>query len=152
MTVLDTRPRGAVKLHSATGHDLLALTALYKNAWNALTEDERSLQTWLEAGGALTFVCDGLFVCALRWRETPYGWELGRLATLPEYRGQGLGRWLITRLEARAIQHNVPELRLTLYHAQADLLPYYARMGYRPHPGEPLELGKRVGGVWQRQG
>ena len=81
--------------------------------------------------------------------------EVGRLRhlyVLPEYRGQGLGRWLMTRLEAGAIQHNIPELRLTLPDAQADLLPYYARMGYRARePQTPLTLHKRVGGVWQRQ-
>ena len=107
----------------------------------------------LESGGVLTFKGGAAFVCALRWRDQPYGWEVGRLATLPEYRGQGLGRWLTTRLEAGAIQHNVPELRLTLPDAQAELLPYYARMGYRARePDAPLTLHKRVGGAWQRQG
>lgn len=152
MTVLATQPKPAAKLYAATYADAGALTQLYRAAWDE-GEDETTVQGWLENGGALTFVSEQTFVCALRWRETPYGWTVGRLATLPEYRGQGFGRWLMTRLEALAIQHNVPELQLTLNAAQADLLPYYTRMGYRArNPDAPLTLCKRVGGVWQRQG
>ena len=143
----------AAHLKRATYADAPALTALYQRAWNDPHEDEARVAAWLGDGGALTFVCDGTFISALRWREAPYGWEVGRLATLPEYRGQGFGRWLTTRLEALAIQHNIPELRLSLSKTQAELLPYYTRMGYRPKDAErPLELSKRVGGVWQRQG
>ncbi len=149
---LEQRLTQALKLHTATYADAEALTALYQTAWNE-REDEAVVQGWLEGGGALYFACDRTIVCALRWRETPYGWEVGRLATLPDYRGQGFGRWLMTRLEALAIQHNVPELQLTLDEAQADLLPYYTRMGYRARsPDAPLTLCKQVGGVWQRQG
>lgn len=152
MVQLETRPQQAAKLRSATSGDAVALTKLYQSAWNEPGEDEAVVRGWLEGGGALTFTCEGTFVCALRWRETSYGWEVGRLATLPEYRGQGFGRWLMTRLEALAIQHNIPELQLTLGEAQTDLLPYYTRMGYRPRsPETPLALCKRVGGVWQRQ-
>lgn len=150
--VLEPQPKPAAKLHNATYADAGALTRLYRAAW-AEGEEETVVRGWLEDGGALTFVCKGVFICALRWRETPYGWEVGRLATLPEYRGQGFGRWLMTRLEARAIQHNIPELQLTLNEAQTELLPYYTRMGYRARsPDAPLTLCKRVGGVWQRQG
>ncbi len=152
MMVLEPQPKPAAKLHSATYADVEALTHLYRAAWDE-SEDERVVQGWLEQGGALTYVAGQTFVCALRWRETPYGWEVGRLATLPDYRGQGFGRWLMTRLEALAIQHNIPELELTLNEAQTDLLPYYTRMGYRARsPDAPLTLCKRVGGVWQRQG
>lgn len=145
-------PSRPVKLHSATDDDAAALAELYRTAWNDPDEDEARVQLWLGDGGVLSFVCAGTFLSALRWREAPYGWEVGRLATLPEYRGQGFGRWLTTRLEALAIQHNIPELRLTLTEAQTELLPYYTRMGYHAaDPETPLSLSKRVGGVWQRQ-
>ena len=152
MMQLETGTQQA-KLHTATSSDAAALAALYQTAWNDPDEDEAMVQRWLGDGGVLSFVCDGTFVSALRWREAPYGWEVGRLATLPEYRGQGFGRWLTTRLEALAIQHNIPELRLTLTGAQTELLPYYTRMGYHAADSDaPLSLSKRVGGVWQRQG
>ena len=149
---LEKPPTPAARLRSATYSDAAALATLYQRAWGDAAEDEATVQGWLEEGGALTFVREGTFVCALRWRETPYGWEVGRLATLPGYRGQGFGRWLMTRLEALAIQHNIPELQLTLDGAHAELLPYYRRMGYRAcSPATPLTLCKQVGGVWQRQ-
>ena len=155
MMVQGTRtqpPSRPVKLHSATDDDAAALAELYRTAWNDPDEDEARVQLWLGDGGVLSFVCAGTFLSALRWREAPYGWEVGRLATLPEYRGQGFGRWLTTRLEALAIQHNIPELRLTLTDEQTELLPYYTRMGYHAaDPETPLSLSKRVGGVWQRQ-
>lgn len=154
MTALSTSAQPqAARLRSATYADVSALAALYRAAWDDPTEDEAAVSSWLERGGALLFAAGSTAVCALRWREAPYGWEVGRLATLPEYRGQGFGRWLMTRLEALAIQHSVPELQLTLGEAQRELLPYYTRMGYRPcNPEMPLTLCKRVGGVWQRQG
>ena len=152
MMQLETGAQQA-KLHTAASSDAAALAELYQIAWNDPGEDEARVQGWLGDGGVLSFVCAGTFVSALRWREASYGWEVGRLATLPEYRGQGFGRWLTTRLEALAIQHNIPELRLTLTGAQTELLPYYTRMGYHAADSEtPLSLSKRVGGVWQRQG
>ena len=151
MTVLAGLP--TAQPVTATYADAGKLAALYQRAWDDPTENEQVVQEWLEDGGALTYVSGQRFVCALRWRETPYSWEVGRLATLPEYRGQGFGRWLMTRLEALAIQQSVPELQLTLKEAQTDLLPYYTRMGYRArNPDAPLTLQKRVGGVWQWQG
>ena len=77
----------------------------------------------------------------------------------PEERAQGFGRWLMTKLEALAIQRNVPTLHLHLGEAQRDLLPYYRRMGYRVESktvegeaeGDGV-LSKRVGGTWQYQG
>lgn len=140
------------QLRSATYADAGTLARLYQTAWGDPHEDEEAVQGWLEGGGALYFACESTIICALRWRETPYGWEIGRLATLLEYREQGFGRWLMTRLEALAIQHSVPKLQLTLHEAQRELLPYYTRMGYRACEADaPLTLCKRVGGVWQRQ-
>lgn len=139
-------------LHVATLDDAEALSQFYQDAWEDAAETPERLRAWLEQGGVLSYLVDGEFVCALRWRETPTGWEIGRLATLKAFRGQGLGRWLATRLEALAIQYNIPELALTLEPLQQDLLPYYQRMGYLARDaGKPLELHKRVGGMWQRQ-
>lgn len=150
-----TEARHTARLRAATQGDVPALAALYRRAWNDPGETEEEVGAWLEAGGILLVEksreTGGEPICALRWREAPYGWEVGRLATLEAYRGQGLGRWLLTKLEALAIQHNVPELRLTLGAEQAHLLPYYGRMGYRACGEEPLTLRKRVGGVWQRR-
>lgn len=129
------------------------LTELHRQARRASAETEAEMREWLERGGALLLEHaenGGQVVCALRWREHGGGWLLDRVATLPEFRGQSFGRWLVTKVEALAIQSNIPHLTLRLDEQREDLLAYYGRMGYRPFQanGEVL-LGKRVGGVWQ---
>ena len=80
------------------------------------------------------------------------GWTVDRKSQpSPSERGQAFGRWLMTKVEALAIRHNVPELSLTL--ERDDLLPYYQRLGYRlaDRSEERSTLKKRVGGTWQYQ-
>ncbi|CAN5830027.1 hypothetical protein BH23DEI1_BH23DEI1_05150 [soil metagenome] len=90
----------------------------------------------------------------LPWREADGGWQVERVATDPSERGQGYGRWLMTKVEALAIKANVPYLWLRLPGGadDDDQLPYYARMGYVVQDdavAEGLTLRKKVGGVWQ---
>jgi GNAT superfamily N-acetyltransferase len=105
---------------------------------------------WLEHGGALFLESStGELLSALRWREQGEGWLVDRIATLPEERGQGFGRWLMTKVEALAIRNNIPSLTLKLI--GPELLAYYRRLGYRltKEEGEIITLCKQVGGVWQ---
>lgn len=103
----------------------------------------------LEQGGALLLEDDtGTLLCALTWLEADRGWTLRQPAVRGSYTGQALDRWVLTKLEALAIQRNVPALEMHL-HDEA-LLPLYRRMGYRQ--GSDLHLSKRVGGTWQTQG
>ena len=150
----------AARVRSAGLQDVQALAALYHRAWPEAGETSRTVQDWLERGGALVLESKGgALLCALRWREEGDGWRVDRVATPPEERAQGFGRWLMTKLEALAIQRNVPTLHLHLGEAQRDLLPYYRRMGYRVESktvegeaeGDGV-LSKRVGGTWQYQG
>lgn len=113
-----------------------------------LSVDE--MEAWLDTGGALLVERDhGPVLAAVRWRPHQAGWTVERVTTRPDERGNGYGRWLMTKLEALAIRGNVPSLNLELQ--EPELLPYYARMGYRGGADAPLSLTKRVGGVWQRQ-
>lgn len=118
-------------------------------------EDESGMRGWLEHGGAVLLEDDhGRALCAVRWRwNEDGGWQVDPIATLEEARGQGFGRWLMTKLEALAIKRNVPTLTLRL--ERAELLPYYRRLGYGAVDGAategPSTLVKRVGGTWQRQ-
>ena len=86
---------------------------------------------------------------AVRYREEDGGWRVEPIVTDPDQRGQGFGRWLMTTLEATAIRENVAFLALDV--EAPTTLPYYRRLGYRPHGQEELKLRKRVGGVWQQQ-
>ncbi|MGC4027682.1 MAG: GNAT family N-acetyltransferase [Steroidobacteraceae bacterium] len=54
--------------------------------------------------------------------------RIGRLAVLPAYRDQGLGRALLLTLEALARAAQLPSVWC---HAQLAALPFYERLGYR---------------------
>lgn len=102
----------------------------------------------LEQGGALLLEDkSGILLCVLMWLETGEGWTLQQPAVLEAYRHQELDRWVLTRLEALAIQRNIPVLNMQL--EDETLLPYYKRMGYRLEAQDNLLLSKRVGGTWQ---
>ena len=105
----------AARLRSAGLGDVAALEALYQRAWPEAGETRETVQDWLEQGGALVLEdAGGALVGALRWREVEDGWRVDRVATPPEERAQGFGRWLMTKLEALAIQRNIPTLHLHL--------------------------------------
>ncbi len=102
----------------------------------------------LEQGGALLLEDrSGNLLCVLMWLETIEGWTLQQPAVLEAYRNQELDRWVLTKLEALAIQRNVPVLKMHL--EDKTLLPYYKRMGYGLEEKDSLSLSKRVGGTWQ---
>ncbi|HNP72808.1 MAG TPA: GNAT family N-acetyltransferase [Kouleothrix sp.] len=65
---------------------------------------------------------------------------LGRLAVLPERRGQGVGAALIAYVERRAAELGLPLVRLGVRVALPHLRAMYERLGYRVyeerrHPG-----------------
>ena len=145
----------SANLRQTTLKDTEALVQLYNHAREGGEETEASMLGWLESGGGLLLEdASGNLLCAIRWREEGRGWRVDRIATLPKARGQGFGRWLMTKVEALAIRTNIPTLTLTLDEVRADLLHYYERMGYRVlEQGESeVTLSKQVGGMWQYQG
>jgi GNAT superfamily N-acetyltransferase len=146
----------AARLRWAAEADAARLTRLWNEAREEedAREEEGRMRAWLEHGGALLLEdAGGRPLCAVRWRWEGRGWRVDRIATRPEARGQGFGRWLMTKLEALAIKRNVPTLTLDL--ARPELLPYYRRLGYREEVEEAggghRTLVKQVGGTWQRQ-
>ncbi len=165
----------AARLRWAQPDDADTLAKLWAIARDDVDTNGASMRSWLENGGALMLEDpDGRLLCALRWREEPGGWRVDRIATVPDARGQGYGRWLMTKVEALAIRYNVARLRLDL--DRPDLLPYYERLGYRevadrdgtepeatvaengpagggagPDKHVSIALQKRVGGTWQVQ-
>lgn len=144
----------AARLRWATQSDGPRLAELFRRARrDAAQESAAEMEAWLEHGGAAVLEdAHGRLLCALRWREQEgAGWEVDRIATTPEARGQGFGRWLMTKVEALAIRRNVPTLTLTL--DEQESVPYYQRMGYREAERDDhgVTLAKRVGGTWQRQ-
>ena len=142
----------AARLRWAELKDALAMVKLYNLARAKKLETFETMTDWLEHGGGLILEdAFGQMLCAIRWREGDEGWQVDRIATLPEARGRSYGRWLMTKVEALAIRRNIPTLKLQLDETRDDLLQYYQRMGYRmeSQDAETCLLTKRVGGTWQ---
>ncbi len=141
--------RPTVRLRDATLADAERLADLFAAAGRP-DRDAAAMRAWLTKGGALLVEREGgPVLAAVRWLPSDPGWRVERVTTRPDERGNGYGRWLMTKLEALAIKGNVPLLDLEV--EEEALLPYYQRLGYRQAGPSPLHLSKRVGGVWQRQ-
>ncbi len=151
--VLPRRPGTSAatpRLRTATGADAGRLAALYTAARPGTPSSPAELKSYLASGSALLVEDDsGEVLAALSYRPSSDGWQVEPIATHPDQRGQGFGRWLMTMLEADAIRGNVPFLSIEL--TEPSVLPYYRRLGYRSSDGNELNLRKRVGGVWQKQ-
>lgn len=142
--------RPAVRLREAELSDAQRLSELYAAVIGPAAPSQPQMREWLTSCGVLLVEdAAGRPMAAVRYKNSADGWEVDRIATLPTERGQGYGRWLMTKLEALAIRGNVKNLTLDVQ--EPSLLPYYRRMGYRAGADDPLRLSKRVGGVWQRQ-
>lgn len=63
---------------------------------------------------------------------------LGRLAVLPQGRGNGTGIALVRAVEERARQRGLDTVEL---HAQTHALGFYTRLGYTSHGEEFLDAG-----------
>lgn len=140
------------RLRWAESDDIDTLCAFYQTVRPDEPNDRNAMADWLEHGGAMLLEDeDDVILAALRWREADDGWRVDRIASLPEERGKGYGRWLMTKVEALAIRSNVPNLTMAL--GSTDSMQYYRRLGYRPvnEAQDCTEIRKRVGGKWQVQ-
>lgn len=149
----------ATQMRWVAQNDAPRLAALWRAAYpeEAELHTREALAAALAHGGALAMQdAHGDLLAALRWRRERGAWRIERVATLPEARGLGYGRWLITKVEAFAIRQNVPALLLTIPSEERDQVDYYRRMGYHPegeaHAHGDITLRKELGGVWQRKG
>lgn len=73
--------------------------------------------------------------------ETAGEVHLSEFAVAEPYRGQGLGRMMLTELE-RVTQEDYRAAGLSLY-PEGDSRDFYKHLGYEDHPTEPLHLVKR---------
>ncbi|MFI7578734.1 GNAT family N-acetyltransferase [Micromonospora sp. NPDC049497] len=109
----------------AVANDTLAIPALHESL-----EDVRDwLATWHTTGVWL----DGRLLGMVRARRVDTDWHVGRLAVVPDLRGQGLGRWLLRTAEAGA----QPDCRRVLLFTGAKSLrniDLYHSEGYRSAP------------------
>ena len=60
-------------------------------------------------------------------------WHMRRLAVLPEYRNQGLGRQLIERVIAHVSERGAAVLHIGIVNEQEGLKAWYEGMGFREY-------------------
>jgi NAD(P)H-dependent FMN reductase/GNAT superfamily N-acetyltransferase len=110
-------------VEEAVVNDTMAIPALHES----LEEVREWLATWHTTGIWL----DGRLLGMVRARPIETDWHLGRLAVVPDLRGQGLGRWLLRTAEAAA----GPDLRRIVLSTGAKSLrniDLYQSEGYQP--------------------
>ncbi|MGC5022427.1 GNAT family N-acetyltransferase [Micromonospora sp. DT47] len=109
----------------AVVNDTMAIPALHES----LEEVRDWLATWHTTGIWL----DGRLLGMVRARRVDTDWHVGRLAVVPDLRGQGLGRWLLRTAEAGA----QPDCRRILLFTGAKSLrniDLYHSEGYQSAP------------------
>jgi len=107
-------------------------------AMDALTESLDDVRAWTAEGTTFVAHSAGRLVGAVRGRLHGSAWDVGRLMVAPDLHGRGLGRMLLTRIEAAA---PVEASSYELFTGAGSLRNQrmYKKAGYRPagrpHPG-----------------
>ena len=107
---------------------------------SALRETEASILAHLAAGGGGAVIMQAELAAAVLWSEKDGGLYLGRLATAPSCRGQGLATELVYVAEAEARRRGLPRLHLGVRLALPGNRRLFARLGFtetrlHAHPG-----------------
>jgi ribosomal protein S18 acetylase RimI-like enzyme len=118
---------------------------------SALAETADSVRRKMEAGGAIVAERPaGGMLGAVLFEPEGDALYLGRLAVLPEARGQGLAARLVGAVEAEARARGCAAVTLEVRLALEDNIRLFARLGYREvgreaHPGftEPTSMTMR---------
>jgi len=122
---------------------------------SAFGETVETVRGTIEAGGAvIAEAADGRMVGAVLFEPEGDALYLGRLAVLPELRGQGVAARLVEAVEAQARARRCPAVTLGVRLALSDNIRLFTRLGYvetgrTAHPGfaEPtsMDMAKRLG-------
>ena len=65
-------------------------------------------------------------VATARWRFTASGIKLERFAVLPNFRGEGIGQYLVKQMIEEVQKHNKP----IYLHAQIQVVDFYQKLGF----------------------
>lgn len=107
----------------------------------ALVESLDDVRTWLGEWDVLVAHRGGRLVAAARGRRADDGaWDIGRLMVAPDLQGQGLGRWMLERIEEAAPDDATGFSLEAAAGASTRHLRLCRKAGYRPH-------GEAAGGV-----
>lgn len=69
---------------------------------------------------------DSKAVATARWRFTAIGVKLERFAVLPDYRGEGIGQYLVQQMIEEVRIHSKP----IYLHAQIQVVDFYQKLGF----------------------
>ncbi len=117
---------------------------------NETVEDVRRA---FDAGGATLAWVDDEAVGSARFQPRPNYLYVGRVSTLPDWRGRGIASALMTFLAGHARTLALPEVRVEVRLSLPSNVALYRRLGFhtvseQPHPRGPafktVILGKRV--------
>ena len=106
-----------------------------------------------DTGGAVLAWVDDQAVGSARFQPRPDYLYVGRVSTLPDWRGRGIGSALMTFLEVHARTLGLPEIRVEVRLSLPSNVALYRRLGFhtvseQPHPRGPafktVILGKHV--------
>jgi tRNA (guanine37-N1)-methyltransferase len=96
----------------------------------ALHETYDDLRAWLPEWTVLVLRREGRLIGAARARREGDAWDIGRLMVVPDLRGQGLGRFLLTEIE-RAAPDDITSYTLFTGAGSQRNQRMYKRAGYR---------------------
>lgn len=113
-------------VEEAVANDLLAIPAL--------EESVDDIREWLSTWDTLGVWLDGRLIGMVRGRADGTDWLIGRLAVVPDLRGHGLGRWLLSATEAAA-PPQCRRWRLFTGAKSARNIEMYRAAGYHPIDG-----------------
>ncbi|GAA3454692.1 hypothetical protein GCM10018962_65250 [Dactylosporangium matsuzakiense] len=99
----------------------------------ALHETLDDVRRWLGEWDTIGLWLDGRLLGMVRGRRIGDDWHLGRLAVVPDLRGQGVGRWLLQAGEAAADPQCRRVVLFTGAKSQGNI-ELYRSAGYAPIP------------------
>jgi N-acetylglutamate synthase-like GNAT family acetyltransferase len=139
----------SAEIREATRDDVVAITNLIRVAFTDVAQrfqltpkncpkhpsncEPGWIETAMEKGVVFYLLEDGgtLVGCgALEQPEKPGTCYLERLAVLPQYRHQGLGKRLVEHIEAEAKTRNLQRVEIGIIAEQEDLSTWYGGMGF----------------------
>ena len=100
-----------------------------RSSWTRTTVDDLARRLTL-GGGFLALQGQRAVGCVGFRPDGAQTLTLGKLATLPEMRGQGVGTALVRAVEQVAAERGCGRLLLAVSQYNLDVLPFYEQLGY----------------------